>query len=197
MEFQDLQKVWDAQNNRPLYAFDESALHNTIISKMKQGKHISNASELITIIVNVGAGIFIAMINLFKTSSNISMYLLALWMIGISLYALISRIKRIRNNRRFDRSMQGDLDNALDVATYQVRFSRLMRWNILPVAVFTILGMLESGKSLWLALGISLFLLLANYFAGWEHSIYKNRKKSLEILKAKLESEDPQALASA
>jgi hypothetical protein len=34
------------------------------------------------------------------------------------------------------------------------------------------------------------FLTLAHLAAGWEHGIYKSRKRELEILKAKLDEEE-------
>jgi len=53
------------------------------------------------------------------------------------------------------------------------------------------LGILETGKSIWLAVGTSAFLILVNYAAGWEHNIYKKRKLELETLRAKLEYDKP------
>ena len=36
MEFDELKQVWDSQNNELLYAINEQALHNRILSKKKQ-----------------------------------------------------------------------------------------------------------------------------------------------------------------
>jgi hypothetical protein len=77
------------------------------------------------------------------------------------------------------------------VATYQVNLSKVMRWNALPIGTFILLGILESGKSIWIAVGIFLFLLLASYAGGWEHNIYKTRKRELETLQNKLEKDEP------
>ena len=33
MEFEDLQKIWDTQNNKPMYVINEEALHRRILSK--------------------------------------------------------------------------------------------------------------------------------------------------------------------
>src|SRR4051812_1101237 len=33
MEFDEMKKIWDAQNNQPLYVIDEKGLHNRIQSK--------------------------------------------------------------------------------------------------------------------------------------------------------------------
>jgi hypothetical protein len=188
MEFEELQKIWDSQNNQPLYAINEKALHNRILSRKKQAHHITNVSEFVSIIANTGAGSFILGMNFFKQSANMFMYLLSAWMFSIALYLLVSRIRRIKGDHRFLRSMHGDLHHAISVATYQVRLSQLMRWNILPIGILILLGVWEGEKSLWVALGILVFFVLANYAAGWEHNIYKARKRELEILLNKLET---------
>jgi hypothetical protein len=116
------------------------------------------------------------------------MSLLSIWMIGTAVYVLASRIRRIKQGGQFDRSMRGDLDHAISVATHQVRLSTLGLWGLLPFGVFTLLGIWEGGKSIWIALGILIFMVLVSYAAGWEHRFYKGRKRELEILKEKLEN---------
>jgi hypothetical protein len=190
MEFEELQKIWDTQNNKALYVIDEKALHNRILSKKKQGLHITNTSELLSIVVNAGGGCFIFGVNFFKQSSNIFMYILSAWMLSTAFYSLISRIRRIRANKRFDRSMSGDLDHAIWVATYQVRFSQILRWNILPIGTLIILSVWDRGKSVWLAAGMLVFFVLTYYASRWEHNIYKRKKRELEILRTKLENEE-------
>jgi hypothetical protein len=189
MEFDELKKIWDSQNNEPVFGFNEKALHNRILSKKNQAYHITNVSELLGIIAYFSAGCFVLGINIFKPGSTIFMYFLSAWMLGGALYVLISRIRRKKRDHQFDRSMRGDLQHAISVATYQVRLSWLMRWNVLPIAIITLLGVLETGKSIWLAVGILLFVIVANYAAGWEHGIYKRRKRELEVLQSKLENE--------
>ena len=110
-------------------------------------------------------------------------------MIGTALYSLISRLSRLKMNKQFDRSMRGDLEYTIAVATYQVRLSQIMRWNILPVGALIVIGLWSSNKPVW---GIGLMLItfvLAHYASGWEHTIYKSRKRDLEILQTKLNSE--------
>lgn len=189
MEFDEIKKIWDSQSNQPLYVINEKALHNRILSKKNQARHITNISELLSIIVNIGAGTFILGMNFFKQSGDIFMYLLSAWMFGCALYLLVSRIRRIKGDYRFDRSMRGDLDHAISIATYQVRLSQIMRWNILPVGALILLGIWEGGKSVWIAVGILIFFVLVHYASGWEHSIYRTRRRELEVLKNKLEHE--------
>ncbi len=189
MEFDELKQVWDSQNNELIWSINERALHNRILSKKKQANHITNVSELLLIIVNMGAGYFVFQMNLSGHSGNIFMYLLAAWMLGISWYLLFSRISRLKKNKQFDRSMQGDLNYAISLATYQVRLSLLGRWSIVPIGLFTLLALWQSGKSVWIIVALLLFFALTTYASRWEHGIYKTRKRELEILKGKLESE--------
>jgi len=190
MEFEEMKKIWDAQNNESIYGINESALHNRILSKQKQGLHITNVSELLGIVAYTVAGLAMLGVNLYKQSASIFMYILSAWVLGSAIYILASRIRRINGNNRFDRSMRGDLTHAISVATYQVRFSQLMRWNIIPIGILVLLGMVEGGKSIWIIAGIIIFFVLTNYASGWEHNIYKRKKRELEILQDKLESEE-------
>lgn len=189
MEFDEMKKIWNSQNNEPLYAINEQALHNRILSKKKKTYHITNVSELLLIIVNAGSGLFVLQITLSKQGMNIYMYLLAAWMFLSALYVLVSRIKRIRGNSRFNRSMLGDLSYAISVATYQVSLSRAGLWNILPIGIFCLLGVWEGGKSIWLIIALVILFALAARAGKWEHNIYKARKRELEALRDKLENE--------
>src|SRR6188508_1341184 len=190
MEFEELRKIWDAQNNQPLYAINEKAMYNLILSKKKQAHHITNISELLLIFVNLGSGVLILALNLLKQSVNISLYVLSTWMLGSALYVLVRRIQRIKGNQHFDRSMSGELSHAISVASYQVGISRIMRWNILPIAALTFLGLWEGGKPIWIAMIVLLFFALTYYAGGWEHNIYKRKKRELESLQKKLGNED-------
>jgi hypothetical protein len=189
MEFDEMKKIWDTQNNEPLYTINERALHSRIISKKKQGLHITNTSELLWIIVNSCAACFILGMNFFKQNESVLMYFLSTWLLSTALYMLISRIRRIKGNNRFDRSMRGDLDQAISVATYQVRLSQIGRWNILPIGILSLLAVWNGGKSIWWVVGLGIFFILTIYAAGWEHRIYKARKRELDALQKKLEKE--------
>jgi hypothetical protein len=190
MEFDEMKKIWDAQNNEPLYTINEKALHNRILSKKKKAQHITNVSELLWIIGNIGAGGFVAGVNFFKQNGSVSMFFLSVWMVGSALYLLANRVRRIKANDKFDRSMRSDLQHAVSTAAYQVRLSQLGRWNIVPVGILSALGVWEAGSSVWWIVGLLIFLIIVHFAAGWEHNIYKRRKHELQILQDKLEREE-------
>jgi hypothetical protein len=190
MEFEELQKIWDVQNNEPLYAINAQALHNRILSKKKRAYHTTNFTELLLIFVNVGTGCFILGMDFFSQKGNIFMYLMSAWMFITALYVLASRFRRIKGEYRFDRSMLGDLGHAISMATYQVRLGRIMRWNILPVGILTFLGVWDSSKPVWMVVILLIFFALAHYAGGWELNIYEKRKYELEILQKKMKEEE-------
>jgi hypothetical protein len=189
MEFDQMKKIWDSQNNEPVYGINEKALHNLILSRGKQNYRIANASELLLIIANAVAGCVVLAMTLIKGNAGISMYLLSGWMFSTTLYFFVSRIRRMRLESRFDRSIRGDLDHAISLARYQVRIAAMGRWNILPIGILTLLGVWEGGKPVWMIVAILIFFVLANYAAGWESRIYEGRKRELEVLKSRLEDE--------
>ncbi len=188
MEFEEMKKIWDSQNSEPLYAINERALHNRILAKKNQAHRITNFSELMLIIVNTIAGCLVVVMTLLNGNSSWVMIFLAVWMFASALYLLASRRRRIKGEQQFDRSMLGDLHYAISMATYQVRLSQLGQWNMIPIGVLTIIGTIQSGKPVWIAAVILVFFSIAYFASGWEHNLYKNRKRELEILQSKLES---------
>ncbi|MBL0740511.1 hypothetical protein [Chryseolinea lacunae] len=186
LEFEDLQRIWDAEHNKALFAIDETALHNRILTKQRKARAITHISELLLIVVNLAAGGFVFGITYFNARSSFFMYGMAVWMLATAVYVALSRLRRIRGDRQFDRSLHGDLQYAISVAGYQVRLSHLMRLNVIPIGVFIALSMWEGGKPWWIA-GVTLVMLsVVYYFSGWEHQYYKSRKRELEILQDKL-----------
>ena len=180
MEFENIKKIWDTQNNQPMYVINESELQKNITTKKNKGVHITNVTELLSVVVNIGAGTFITFLN---SNSNVYLYILAGWMFITGVYCLTGRVKRIRGNSQYDRTMLGDLDHAVSVASYQVRFSSLMRWNVIPVGALVVLSMLGRPELTGLIIGLVLFFALTFYATGFEHRYYVRRKKDVEELR--------------
>jgi predicted membrane protein len=191
MEFEEIKKIWDMQNNETLYAINETALYSRILSKKRSAGHIANFSELLIIFANVGTGLLVLGMALSRSSVNIFTYLLSAWAIATAVYVLVSRIRRKKNENRFDRSMLGDLRHAISNASYQVWLSGVMIWNVVPIVILILLDFWKSEKlSVWVAIFMPVFSVIVFYASRWEHGIYKKRKRELEGLQQKLESEE-------
>jgi hypothetical protein len=189
-EFEDLKKTWDAQNDEPIYAINEQALFKRITAKKDQTLTIANTSEWLLIFVNMVAGGFILGSNFPNDTATTWMHVMAVWMLGVASYLIAMRIRRVQESKKFDRTVQGDLAHAISVAGYQVRLSQLMQWNIVPIGILIAFGLWTGGKSIWVGIATAAFFVLAFYLGRWEHGIYLSRKRELETLKQKLESED-------
>ena len=187
MEFDELQKIWDTQNKQPLYVINEQALHNRIIAKKHQVIHIAVVTEWILILANTASGAFVLQQNYTGRRGLVFAYLLAAWMLGTALYVLVNRIRRMREQQQFNRSLNGDLQHALSTATYQVRIARIMRWNTLPIGLLVLFSSWEGGQSVWFLVAVSLFFMLVFFASGWEMGIYHNKMKELQVLQQKLE----------
>jgi urea transporter len=190
MEFDEIKKIWNSQDNEAFYGFNEQALHHRISAKKRQANQMSSFTELLVIMAYVVAAIVIFGVNFFTAKASIIMYVLCAWMMASAAYVIMHRVKRMKEKKRFDRSMHGDLQHAIAMASYQINLSQLVRWNTFPVALLIVLGLWESEKSIWAIAGMVVFFALTLYASGWELNIYKRRKQELEVLQQKLESQE-------
>jgi len=188
MEFDEIKKIWDAQNNQPLYVLDEQALHHRIQSKKKGVLRYANISEWGLIIVNLFAAGVLISLNAFTHAANVFMYIEAAWMFATVVYVAAHRSRRVSSSRRFDRSIHGDLDHAISVATYHVRLARIMNWNLLPLGAIMIFSGWEAGKLLKVAAVILVSYALAFYVGIKGNRVNVRRRRELQVLKEKLEA---------
>lgn len=189
MEFEELQKIWDAPTNQTLYVVNETALHKRILTKKNKTLHITWVTELLLIIVNIAAGCFVFANAWIKDKLDIFLVILATWMWLAAIYVLVNRVRRIKAALRFDRSMLGDLEHAVSTATYQVRISYLSLCNALLLLLYCVALVLQSGKSIWYAVALGAVFFISWRAGNWEHNIYKRRKRELEQLLHKLQQE--------
>lgn len=191
MEFDEIKKIWDAQTNEPLYVIDEKALHNRIHSKMSGELRFANLREWSTILFYLGAvGLMLGFNHIsFKPGANIFMFLAA-WMFGTVVYIVVSRIRRIKASRRFDRSIRGDLDYAIWLISYQMRLGLVIAFNFLPIGALSIVSSWGAARGLFMACVAVILVsgILTFYVERKGYRASKRRKHALQVLKEKLES---------
>lgn len=189
MEFEEMKKVWDTQNQKPMYVIDEDALQGRIQSKKQYASHFANITEILLIIVNISSGAFVLGVELSSSYRNDYMYLLSFIMFVTAGFVLVWRLRRRKNEKRFDETMLGNLDHAIQNAGFQVRLSRIMRWYLLPIGLLVLLGLFQGEKQLWIIILFGIFIALTIWGSKWEHQMYVARKKQLEKLRDTLTSE--------
>jgi hypothetical protein len=190
MEFDDIKKLWHTQTDKPLFDMNNTLLHEHVMDRQRTTTHITQVSELLLIIVNLASATFIFIVTR-AHGNNIYLLILSVWLAMSGAWVLYQRVRRLRGERNFDRSLHDEMNHTLSIATYQVRLARLGRLNALPTGVLTLLSLWEAGHMGWSFAVIPFFLIAAYVVAGWETNIYVRRKKELELLKKKFdESKD-------
>jgi hypothetical protein len=192
MEFDEMKRIWDAQTDQPLYVIDEKALHLCIQSELGGERRLAGGREWSTILFYLGAVglmLFFGRLNHVKPGANIFAYLLAAWMFGTVVYIVVSRTRRLKAGRRFDRSIRGDLNYAIWLAGYQMRLGLVIGFNFVPLGSFAILFGWEIGRLFMACAGVILVSGTLTFFIerkGFRAS--QKRKQALQVLKGKLES---------
>ena len=187
MEFEEIKQIWDRQDRDDSHTVNEAALLERVRAKKHGAIKTTTFSELFLVGVNLGAGVFILFAN---TSGDVYLYLMAGLMLLTVAFIIVGRILRIRRQQKFDETMLGELENALGIATYQVRLSLAMRWYGLPVGVLTALA-LGQRQTVWAFIPLVFVLGVAWLASSWEHRIYKTKKHDIELLRNSLLAESP------
>lgn len=198
MEFEEMKKIWDAQNNQALYAIDETALHNRVIAKKSKARRMADLTEKIFIGANILAGLMIVVPTVVKNKVSISGILMAVLMFFTAGYIVNRRNRRLKTQDNFDKSMLGDLDNAITTADYQVNFSRSSRYYLLAIVVLSLSSLLESNSPWWVIVLVAIFFILTYIGAKWEYrTFYASQKKDLRAMRDKLVSMENEDSSSA
>jgi len=166
MQFDDLQKIWDAQRNETLYAINEQALHKRIKSK-KQRIERSHRIDTIGLIL---ISIVVSAILLFIKSNSIFNVGATIMLIGIAVYVFVRDRARRQSLKKFDKNILGDLDHSIKNLRAQIRFSKTFwLWYVIPLGIPKLVELLYGEVKYWsvfvLLCGFTLAILLTNWGA--------------------------------
>lgn len=191
MEFDELKKIWDQQNNQPLYVINEEALHKRVQVKKKAAAKKANWMEVILIGANLFAGLMLLWAVLFKGKEHENfIYVMMVLMLTTPFFLLYKRYKRKKSENDFAMTMMGDLEHAISNAAYTVTLSRTGQLYFMGIALLTVMSLIfDKDASLMSIIGMSVFFLFTLYASRWEHNFYVKKKKELVNLKTKMEVE--------
>ncbi len=187
MEFEDMQVIWNSQNNEKLYAINEAALYEKIKRKGKSVNRLLESSQLVMIGVNLLVGIFL-MIDAWRDNGQGYEYILPAMYLAYSIGAVVFRLVRRKEQVRFEETMLGELDKAIWQADYLIKQGyTLIKWYLFPLMLAASGSMLLNSKPFW-ALGTFIFMGAASYASHyWEiERCYVPKKRELEGLREKL-----------
>jgi hypothetical protein len=187
MEFDEMKKIWDTQSNVAMYAIDEEALHNRVISKRNKAARNASKMEGILIFSLLFASGIIWSSMIFKANYELPSLVLSGIMLVVAGAIFLGRRKRMSWQNGFENTMLGDIDQAIANASYQVALSKSSRWLYLTVSVFAVLSVFNEASEWWKGLLVTLFFIVGYFAARWEHkTFYVSQKRSLETVRKKL-----------
>jgi hypothetical protein len=187
MEFEDIKKIWDTQNNKPMYAINETALHERIHRHKNKTGWLAHINELGMMFIATVTGGFLLIDAIYDEGKAYS-YVGGLAFLVIGVFVFISRHNRKRNENRFDQSMLGELEEAIKNAGYLVTFAKTFSWwFLLPAAIFSFPNLALNNASWEKYLLVIGSFLLSYLVVTWElRKVHLPRKRKLEALKEKL-----------
>ncbi len=184
MEFDELKKIWDNQNNQIMYAIDEAALHRRIKAKRDHARLVTNVNEIGLLVVAVATGIILLIIGKGTFFTYLSVG--AIWMVG--LYVLWGRIQRQKRSKHFEQSMLGDLEEAISNIDNEIKRARtFVWWFLVPALLPALLNIAQAGGPWWKWLIVPVTVILSVPLVQWEmRRKHIPRRKHLEKLREKL-----------
>lgn len=187
MKFDELQQLWCQQENVSPQPIDHMELKKLIDKRKSSAENSAAFLEMVLVIINGGTGISL-LYSCISENKGIFAFLFAGFMLLGSLYFFSRFIQRRRAERKFDRSMAGELEHAITTADYILRLSRtILFWYGLPLLILGGFALLEKGVSAWALLGVFAVVALSFWAGQWEiRKFHSPRKQRLLELREQL-----------
>lgn len=190
MQFNDLQKIWDSQNNKPMYVIREEVLHQKVLSKGRKAGRTANITEWILILTGITAAGVLVYFDFIKDEGNTFSYISVVLFSLITVYGIINRFLRKNKTESFERSVLGDLEHALSISEYQISLTKGMFYGFWPaVFLVSLLSLIMSDKPIWYSVIFGLLFIGVSFISRWEYKCYIKRRDELKQLKVKLTDE--------
>lgn len=187
MNINDLQKIWDAQNQSPLYMFDEAMLTTQVIKKKVKIQKIVTYTEYIYLFATFLAGSIIVGKAFFTGNHLVYKYLMATIFYLATVYLFYQRYLRKKEEEIFGNSILEEVEHALSNSAHQVKLSSRMLYVFFPLisSLIILIKWISAGFSIE-TLGVVLFFGVTYIAARWENSRYAIKTEELYTLKRKL-----------
>ncbi|MEM9931846.1 MAG: hypothetical protein AAF840_18790 [Bacteroidota bacterium] len=187
-DFEQWQATWTQEKQEDMYTINQSALYQSIRAKKASAHHFSEMVEKVILSVNFLIGVGLLLLTLIKGKDSWASYSIIVIMLAMAGYVLYVRLQRLRASGTFDRSLTGDLDQAISDTRHRVRISKMGLLYIPVIALFSILAVWSEGKPLWLVGLIALFFVGAFLAGRWEHrNWHQGRLEALKDLRREME----------
>ena len=93
MEFEEMKKIWDTQNNQPMFAIDEKTLHKRVKRKTEAINRSVNLMEFGIIAITLGMGTYLLIDGIIDGEAWTRYYTSAIAFL-VAIYMFAGRIRR-------------------------------------------------------------------------------------------------------
>ncbi len=148
MEFEDMKKIWDEQNNENIYAINESELHRRVIRKKNRVKRMINKFEVTLLIAMICAGLLTTIIGILHNQLYKLLDALIFFMVAGYIYK--SRRDRIKYEGQSNLSLLDDLEQTIRSLDYHAKRQKyFILWYMLPIFFTIIINATFSYSKPW------------------------------------------------
>lgn len=186
MEFEEMKKIWDTQNDKPLYAVDEGALRRSVQRNARHFTRFIVFFEATVMAVMVGLGAFYIVVA--RSQAQYERLVSGAILLAVAAVHLVETKRRRRGEAQFEPSLVGDIDKSLWQVRNHVSRARGLRWSLIaPMCLAVIIDwVFPLGNFRWSWL-LPLFLLLMALSAwGIEYEIrcwFLPKERKLEAVR--------------
>ncbi len=214
MEFAELKMIWDSQNEEPLYALNEGALHRVVQRRNEETRLRTARCYRMEIIIGFVCGTLMLVcagaLAFGKTAWSVMSWIkvpvspwdsLALFVAaGLWFFYSTYMSKAVRRQQQreetYDSSLRGDLERGLSQIEFQLAMARrIVWWGLIPLWlaaalwVLVIIHLVAAPSWTYLLMGSLIIGTLVMVVAAKQCAItnrFEPRKRELESLRAKL-----------
>jgi Ca2+/Na+ antiporter len=146
MNIEDMQKIWNAQDQKVYYAIDEETLFDQIKRRTARLRHAVNRDEIGLMLISA---IAIVILLLTKVPSVFNI-LTILMLVAIAIFIYLARRRRLERETSYGLTVQDNINHAMDLAKYRIRSAKtFVWWYMLPLAIPTFGNMLTGNRKEW------------------------------------------------
>ena len=189
MDFEEMKVIWDTQNEEPLYAFDEAALHQSVRKKARGFKRLVVFFEAVMMVVALGGSV-LYVIEPLRDGQDYHRFVSAAIFLAAATHFFIGIRRRWQRETGFDQSLLRDLNKALWQVDYHISRSRAIRWwfifpCVLGISIDFVFRL--DFRLVWIWLLFLLLMAVATWGIEKEiRCLYLPKKRRLEALRDKL-----------
>lgn len=146
MELEHIQKIWNTQNQAPMYVIDTDALQARMRRKSRHTLLQASVNEIGLTLIVWFAGTYLV----FWGSGSVFSKVTAGAAFVLGGLILWNRFRRKKALEKYDRSLLGEVEAAIETQRVLIRRGQtFFLWFIVPLMAPGILNMVERGAGLW------------------------------------------------